>query len=349
MDSIDTDAALGTSNVLMALLPITLILDLLLPGSPLVSAFALIPAHTFLRRPYVWNLFTHFAIETDVFLCILSMVCLGTWGRSVEAVWGSKGLLLTIFFINGIIGVHLMLLSALTYSETDPTFFEYHCGMIPTVGILSVSMAQLHPEDSVVPLLRELRMKHVPVFLGVFAVLYDLISGDTPPTPEQVSADDGRVFRGNCTVLALPAMWITWFYLRFISKTKDSSPSFALSQLFFPEGPRRVVASLSAIVFPVVRVCGLGADVLAAERQAEAPHHPPTIVFGGLHQEAGGVTKGAGDAPELKPIAGSTAEDADRRRAAAKAALAKRLAERAAGRSATPPPPSPRTPPPPTA
>ena len=329
----EPDAAFGACNVLMALLPVSLVLDLLLPGSPLVSAFALIPAHTFLRRPFVWNLFTHFVVETDVFLCLLSMICLGTWGRAVEAAWGSKGLFLTIFFINGIVGVHFMLFTALTYSESDPSFFEYHCGMIPTVGVLAVAMAQMDPEGSVVPLLRELKMRHTPLFLAIFAVLYDLVTGDAPPTPEQVSADDGHVFRGNCTVLALPAMWLTWFFLRFVAKGRDSSPSFALAQFFFPEGPRRVVASLSDIAFPIVRACGMGADISAPLPEA-GDHHPPTVIFGGLHAPDASIT-----GPELKPIPGSTAEEAERRRAVAKAALAKRLAEKTSAQHALSPAP----------
>ena len=253
----------------LSLFPIaTLIGEFLLRGNPLVTLLALIPANTFLRRTFTWNLFTHMLVETDWPMGIAAAAVLQTWGSAVVTEWGAIEFAKLVLALNAFIGVLTVVFAAASHGSTM-WLYEYHCGGAYTLSAAVGAYAQLFPDRIVFAgALPELRARHAPLLLALFLVLYDAVrKGPTPTESEAIAEVD--VWRGHCAAFAPLAMWFVWAFGQKMLQHRQQPIHQPFHDLFFPAPVREVMARVGTAMEPVGKVFGCGpasaADLLAAQ------------------------------------------------------------------------------------
>ncbi|CUG34423.1 rhomboid-like protein, putative, partial [Bodo saltans] len=205
-----------------------------------------------------------------------------------------------------------------------------------------------------------IRTRHVPFSIVIYAALKDLWSRFLFPTESSIMTemDIGsieEVFEGPMLPMVLLNFLATWFLIRCygigwvhlssyravsgsssgssVGEGPDVSTSFALHQFIFPLALQRPFLVATTALFRVARALGMGKDIEKAEQQAalasaesarenEYSSLLPVALPAATYQPS----SVAGAAlSSLAPLPGSTAADADRRRAVALAALTARL------------------------
>jgi membrane associated rhomboid family serine protease len=217
-------------------------------------------------------------------------------------------------------------------------------------------------------LLSAIRTRHLPFLIVLYAAMKDVWSRFLFPTESSImtemdigSADE--IFEGPMLPMVLLNFVGTWGLIRFyglgwvhlsshrsaaaavsddattIGEGPDVSTSFALHQFIFPVVLQRSVLAATTAGFRLARVLGIGKDIEKAEQQAAAAGAEyardnefsaflPVPLPAATYQPS----SAAGAAlSSLAPLPGSTAADADRRRAVALAALTARLQQHQLG------------------
>lgn len=243
--------------------------------------------------------------------------------------------------------------------------YQAFAGFAPGAVVCSVVLCHLtRGADFVVPssppLLSSIRTRHVPFSIVIYAALKDLWSRFLFPTESSIMTemDIGsieEVFEGPMLPMVLLNFLATWCLIRCygigwvhlssyravsgsssgssVGEGPDVSTSFALHQFIFPLVLQRPFLVATTALFRAARALGMGKDIEKAEQQAalasaesarenEYSSLLPVALPAATYQPS----SVAGAAlSSLAPLPGSTAADADRRRAVALAALTARL------------------------
>lgn len=302
-------------------LPASVLGEFLLRGNPLVTLLAMVPANTFLRRTFTWNLFTHMFIETDLFMCAVAVCVLQTWGAVAVREWGSVEVAKLLVGINALIGVLVLIISAVTHPHTM-WFYEYHCGAAYTLTILIGIVAHLNPEAAVFPAFNEFKARHAPLIWCGFSLLYDLVRKGPTPTEEEAMAEID-VWRGHCAIFTPLVFWLTWFYIRLY---KNGAP---LHESFFPDHVRGIVFKAGNAIGPVAKVFGISSAGSTSFQTGDgsvlysaAGHHQGYAMYPNGNLGNAAIAPGAISA--TPPV---TDAAADRKKQIAREALAKRFGQ----------------------
>ena len=197
-------------------------------------------------------------------------------------------------------------------------------------------------------------------------VAFHVLVGHDALTPEEAEA--GFLARGSRTLPSVASAFAVWFYLRFVksvavagdadtdvagntaagsrpaaarSLAGDPSPHFAF-EMIFPDPLRPAAALLGRMVFPLVRLVGLGGRVADLASSVALLRRQDQMLFnsvvtgprgagggGGASSFAGAasivIDPTATSSAAMRPLPGTSAAEAERRRQIALAALTQRL------------------------
>ena len=305
------------SQALLVVLPASYLLSLLWESSTLTRVAAMIPVNTFLQASYFWNVATHVLLEVEAVPCVVSCLLLATWGREIETEIGSTDFAKLLLVPTLSVSLGLIVGGALAARLLGSLWlFFAHCGFLPCAAMIALLKAQASPQDHVAHVAPSfIRVKHVPFSIVLFAIANDLLTADAAPT--QFEVESGGVFRAGSAMTTCIGFFASWFFLRFLRQSAgvngNPSPSFALHQLVFPVPFRLVMLTVGAALFPLVRVLGLGKEVAAASDAAQLDSASSDPVADAANRLS--ATPGDSAAVTIKPLPGSSAADADRRRA----------------------------------
>ena len=305
-----------------------------------VRIFSLIPAEIFLSHMRLWSIFTHLFVEDKLLLGIANVTIVQSWGRVVEQRLGASRILRAVVVGCVAIALGTLVVGAVGYRFGRFWLYESFCGFLPASMIIVILRFQFDSSECAISqdFADKLRVRHCPMLLLCIAVAVDLLLETPAPTEMDIGGED--VFFGGVTMPLAFAMWGVWFFLRYFETVTpgqtyhgDPSPAFAFHFLFFPTPLRAVAFAVSSALFPMARAIGLGTDVAAAFNDAQSAYHSDTlrdeatqrILVVTSEGNAGKDDSRDPQDPVIKPLPGSSLQDAERRRAIALAALTARL------------------------
>lgn len=371
---------LRCATVALVVLPLMWLLSFVAPFSlPHYATF--MPANTVLTHTFVWTIFTQVFVELDWVALVVSLITVVGCLAPAEMYFGSDRIICLCATVLTISSVVMVVVSAAVFRIFSWFWlFQTFSGFLPVAVVCAVVVVhKTQGMDFAVrwSSLSFLRTKHVPFSLLVFAALRDLWSRVLFPTPSDTMSEmdigsTDEIFEAPLLPMSITSFYVSWWLIRFcgtewtalsawfsVKERKpqdvgssgsratgsgDSSPAFALAEFFFPKPIQTCVVALSNLCFPVVRVVGLGTDIVSAAAAAssssasradtiEVGHHSihyhrlAMLSLSSAHPGPAASVESTSVAVNvtLPPLPGSSSADADRRRALALAALTARL------------------------
>lgn len=211
------------------------------------EVLAITPGHLILPNFWIWTLFTHQLIETNLFLLISNLITILFSVKFLESIWGIKGFLIFFGIITASTGLATFFVYLFIYMSTfDISYlFDVHVyGLHSYVGGVLVCFKQSRGDQMVIGSIG-LNVKNLPFLYSCVLVLCKIF-GLIPAPP---------------LIMTLFGIFISWIYLRFyqshIKGRGDQASHFAF-KTFFPKALQGIVGAFSNFVFKLLltlRIC----------------------------------------------------------------------------------------------